>query len=731
MNGSPSVDTNTTSNTMLVDLCSSDEDASPKKKQATATDSSQTLNSAAAIKRKSSCLEEKSNTEEDEDDDDCIIVEAPTQPIVATTTKTDHNDDAELEIVGTTGPNALEDYPHARQDCVLYPLRNNFAINFCNNCYCYVCDVKASACLAWNAHCFAKKGDFIWERRRKEARRLRRQEVGKVATLTVPPATPLVIPTALNTLRVSINMWEQDIQDTQATIVNEEIAQPTEIGADDPSQASIKSLLQKVTNNYSQEAEPPRSKFTTTLRSYQKQSLAFMKNLEERGMRGGWLSSDVGMGKSAIVLALSASDNNSSKDFHRKTTVVLTSVSLMGQWEDEVKKHAPGLVVRRFHRSSRSRVALDLYSTHNANMIHETDIIISTATFRWPSHITDNFIFHRVVMDEAHLLSNATTANLSWAKKIRATHKWCVTANPCTSSILDLQSQMQFLEFAETNELKVSFQKLASNNINTPFQEFARIFAKYVIRHEKAQLQAELKLPTKVFKIVTLKMSTEEKLKYSRNLAGISKACLSRYQEKGVGALALNNMLIQPLSSNKLFTKWNTCTKISALLQEMKTLQQQDLNLRAVVYTQYTNTHYAVVEALKRFFIIPVVYSITGTSSSTDRDFAIRAFQGPRTFPAVIVIMLRAGSVGMTLTQASHLYLMEPCLDQVAEIQAMGRIHRIGQTRDVELKKFVFQDSVEANIVVLHKEIEARRVSMSKNMVPATAVKILTRGISF
>jgi SNF2 family DNA or RNA helicase len=161
----------------------------------------------------------------------------------------------------------------------------------------------------------------------------------------------------------------------------------------------------------------------------------------------------------------------------------------------------------------------------------------------------------------------------------------------------------------------------------------------------------------------------------------------------------------------------------------MRRLQEQDRNLRAVVFTQYTHTHQQVVKALKQFFMIPVVYELTGSTSATDRDFAIRSFQGPRTFPAVFVVTLRAGSVGMTLTMASNLYLMEPSIDPAAELQAMGRIHRLGQDRAVEVKKFVFGDSVEANLLELHKEVQAGRVCIRNNFVPGPAVQILARGL--
>jgi len=205
---------------------------------------------------------------------------------------------------------------------------------------------------------------------------------------------------------------------------------------------------------------------------------------------------------------------------------------------------------------------------------------------------------------------------------------------------------------------------------------------------------------------------------------------MKQYCRVGVAPFTLQQKLIHPLSSDKLSTDYNNSTKVSALLEEMKRLEKDDPNFRAVVYTQYSNTHEQVVSALNKFFFIQAVYQITGSTTATERDAAIRVFQGPRTYPAVIVIMMRSGSTGMTLTQASNLYLMEPSLDPATEIQAMGRINRLGQERDTEVKTFVFSDSVEANIVALHKEIESGRIEMNKSKITGKAVKILTSDLS-
>ena len=95
----------------------------------------------------------------------------------------------------------------------------------------------------------------------------------------------------------------------------------------------------------------------------------------------------------------------------------------------------------------------------------------------------------------------------------------------------------------------------------------------------------------------------------------------------------------------------------------------------------------------------------------------------------VLVVTLRVGAVGMTLTSANRVYLFEPAFNPAAEVQAAGRIHRLGQTKDVLVTRFVYRDSIEENIVRLHEAINAGTVKLSDGMVPPAGARILTRGV--
>ena len=401
-----------------------EEDAKPKAKSVKQEKQESDMENSSPNnrrRRRSSSLTQQSNSSSNKKrkkshpTDDVEIVAAPVRqpvPLAApaaaaarNNNKNNNNDDdKEIELVGSVGINALVDFPHARENCVQFQFRTD-PLQHCPNCYCYVCDVPALHCQTWQQHCQATYTNPFWKRQRE------RKQQG----LPSPPPPPPRGNAATNVA-------------AQFPIVRRAIAITRNV--------PVKTLLDAVTRVYPAERSPP-PPFRTDLRHYQKQSLAFMMDVEESGTswsmknhdlemdtRGGWICSEVGMGKSAIVIALVAAKPQNLQNLPKlkgcrrvKATVIMTSVSLMGQWEDECKKHAPHLKVVRYHPSSQNTKATCISKEDLLN----ADIIISSATFKWNRHGIDlkRLFFHRVVMDESHLFySRASSAKVCEARDI-------------------------------------------------------------------------------------------------------------------------------------------------------------------------------------------------------------------------------------------------------------------------------------------------------------------------
>jgi len=419
-----------------------------------------------------------------------------------------------------------------------------------------------------------------------------------------------------------------------------------------------------------------------------------------------------------------------------KTTVIMTSVSLIGQWEDECRKHAPGLKVGRYHPSSGKRIS---YAD-----LCRLDVVVSTSTFRWDKQITDNYRFHRVVVDESHLFSTApASAKIEMAMTKVSDIKWCVTATPCVSSISDLFTQLSFLSggygssgtrFCHKDSINSAIgqfcqPKYASQATKKQgFYGLVDVMKQCMIRHTKSQRirgSEALALPASTTTTVFLDMTPQERTRFAR--ANVSLKTLRKMVRTGAKTLTLERCFTFRMKDLDA-EQGQRLTKVRTLVEDLRQLRVVEPSFRVVVFTQSLQMHKFIVKALRHEGLN--TFEFSGSTAATKRDEAIRKFQNEADEkPSVFVITLRAGNVGITLTAASRVYLMEPSLDPAAEVQAAGRIHRLGQTKAVEVKKMVFRQCIESNIVDLHKEIVAGRISVSDGFFPPKAIKVLAKNI--
>jgi SNF2 family DNA or RNA helicase len=221
-----------------------------------------------------------------------------------------------------------------------------------------------------------------------------------------------------------------------------------------------------------------------------------------------------------------------------------------------------------------------------------------------------------------------------------------------------------------------------------------------MIRHTKAQRingAEALALPESTTTIKLLTMSQFEQEKYDD-----AEYFFHPDSSRRIGYVQLS--WYTPLAASLIS---NDSTKIKALTAELTELLEQDPNMRACIFTQFHNQLKCVRHAVKQEFRHVKVYQFHGGTDVKNREKHIRDFQSlAHPGPAVFLITYRAGSVGVTLTAATHVFLMEPCILPSAEVQAAGRIHRLGQTKPVGVTKFIYKDSCESSIMDLHKKIK-------------------------
>jgi len=457
-------------------------------------------------------------------------------------------------------------------------------------------------------------------------------------------------------------------------------------------------------------------------------------------------------------------------------TLILAPVSLLGQWMDELKQFAPQLKVANVHGSGKARV----------DAIAGADVLLCAATSGQGAlngSPASRRPIHRMIIDEAHTLSRGfSSAAAGQLFRIGARHVWLLTGTPLTTSVQELRTGAALLGQYEAGL------RLCENGVGPALVAKLK---QLMIRHTKSMRiggELALALPESDVSTVWLTMNATERRVYDKAKAAVVKqfrleasqavsidmklsrlraTCANAYGKASASAggtwpsrcqwddklpysqadlLALCTYIDHPPTSRGVTQPnfWTErshreyhsdpakCTKLGALRADLLALRKTEPSLHAVVFTHVLAAHVSICAMLKKAGF--AVLEFTGSTTIPKRHAAIREFQssqgGRQAAAKVFVITMKTGSVGITLTAATRVYLMEPCLDPAMEVQAAGRIHRLGQTKDVLVKRYAFRDSLEENIVKLHAAMRAARnpIRLTDGVFPCEAVRMLVHG---
>jgi SNF2 family DNA or RNA helicase len=472
----------------------------------------------------------------------------------------------------------------------------------------------------------------------------------------------------------------------------------------------------------------------------------------------------------------------------RINTVVVVPVSLLGQWSDEIKKFAPSLKVLNLHQSAKERVTRETVEAADI-ILTTKDLAPSRLARAVGHHMKKDELdrdrgdcylpIHRLVVDEIHVLpAPESTTHLKALCGYSPSFVWLLTGTPISKSMGDLKGGALLLGHW-SHGLKLSAHR-------TPKREVADLLKQLMIRHTMEQRLGSgdkaLALPDATTETVWLDMSADERAMYhaastdeknhrtwlrmmndggrvppiEMRLGQRRAACcniyfnISSHNNLPEGEIPMAGGIYGTYDET-LYTREqmlrlckphgddprkytysanvDRCTKLRALRRDLNDLREEDAGMHAVVFTTCVSAHRTVVAMLRddRFAIC----EFSGTTQAVKRHEAIRNFQdtaeakGGSPVAKVFVITIKTGSVGITLTAATRVYLLEPALDPATEVQAAGRIRRLGQTRGVLIKRFAFKNSLDEHICELHEAVKDGRVKIRDGVIPRKGMSIL------
>jgi SNF2 family DNA or RNA helicase len=443
--------------------------------------------------------------------------------------------------------------------------------------------------------------------------------------------------------------------------------------------------------------EPPAS-FLATLRPYQQRGVAWLAFLSSLGL-GACLADDMGLGKTVQMLALEATERAAGA---QGATLLVCPMSLVGTWQREAAKFAPELRVYAHHGSAR------LHGPELVAELAQADLVLTTyATAARDVEELAGFAWRRLVLDEAQAIKNPHAAPAQAVRRIDAEHRVALTGTPVENRLSELWSVMDVLNPGLLGPAERFRQRFAIPVERHGDTEAAgllrRITQPYLLRRVKTDPTIIDDLPEKI-EITQHYRLTREQASLYRTIVDDMLELIEDSQgiQRRGNVLAAMTKLKQVCNhpahllhdGSPIGRRSGKIVRLEELLAEI--LDEGD---RVLCFTQFTEFGHMLVPHLSARFDTDIAF-LHGGVPKAKRDAMVERFQSGDG-PPVLLLSLKAGGTGLTLTQANHVVHLDRWWNPAVENQATDRAFRIGQKRSVQVRKFVCPGTVEERIDAL------------------------------
>jgi superfamily II DNA or RNA helicase len=428
-----------------------------------------------------------------------------------------------------------------------------------------------------------------------------------------------------------------------------------------------------------------------TLRDYQRQGLAWLQFLRETGF-GGILADDMGLGKTVQTLAHVLVEQQTGR--LDRPALVVAPTSLMFNWRAEAKRFAPALRVLTLHGPERRG---------QFQWIPDSDLVLTTypllsRDMNW----LEKHRWHIVILDEAQAIKNPRTRAARAARKLDTRHRLCLTGTPMENHLGELWSQFDFLMpglLGSDAVFKAQFRQPIENHGNEERRAvLARRIRPFFLRRTKSEVAPELPPKTEIVRSVPLTRSQDRLYQAMREemQERIRVALRSQGPERGRivildALLRLRQICCDPrLTDEGQGAATRDSAKLSLLMELLPEMVVE--GRRILLFSQFVR----MLELIEVELVRRGIDFVKLTGQTKDRQKVIEAFQ--RGQAPVFLISLRAGGVGLNLTEADTVIHYDPWWNPAVEDQATDRAHRIGQERKVFVYRLLTEDTIEERV---------------------------------
>ena len=432
--------------------------------------------------------------------------------------------------------------------------------------------------------------------------------------------------------------------------------------------------------------------FTGQLRPYQKAGYNWLRFLNEYRL-GGCLADDMGLGKTVQALTLLQAE----KEAGAGTTLLIMPTSLIYNWEMEANKFAPALKILNYTGTLRNK---------DVKRFEKYDLVLTSyGITRLDVELLGQFFFNYVILDESQVIKNPTSNIAKAVRELKSRHKLVLTCTPIENTTMDLWSQMSFINpgiLGTQTYFRNEFQNpIEKKNDESRSRKLHAVIKPFILRRHKSQVATEL--PEKVESIQYCSMTSEQERRYEEVKTHYREKIFKLIEQEGLG--------------NSRFMILEGLTKLRQLANHPRMVEQgysgdsgkmEDITHmlenaiaeghKVLVFSQYVKHLELVRQYLKSH---KIDYSYLD-GSSTDRKEQVERFNR-ETSLKVFLISIKAGGLGLNLTEADYVFILDPWWNPAVEAQAVDRAHRIGQKKKVFTYKFITRNSVEEKILTLQQ----------------------------
>jgi len=445
------------------------------------------------------------------------------------------------------------------------------------------------------------------------------------------------------------------------------------------------------------ESVQPGKEINAQLRPYQVSGFQWFHMLDELGW-GGCLADDMGLGKTLQTITFLQYLQGKYKN---ATHLVICPTSLIYNWESELKKFCPSLRYHIYYGADR---------TLTAEQFLENDVIISSyGAIRNDVEELRRFEWHYIFLDESQAIKNPDSLTAIALQLLKSRNRMILSGTPVQNNTFDLFAQFNFLNpglLGTRDFFKNEFANpIDKENDKLKSAQLRKIVYPFLLRRTKEQVAKDL--PEKTETVIWCTMGREQRAVYDLYRNTVRLALLEKIDEVGMGKAGIDVLqgllrLRQICDSPVLLKDNKIKTKKSAKIDElMREIEENAGGHKMLVFSQFSEMLHLIEDHLRRE-ALPYTY-LDGSTLAEKRQEAVERFREDPSI-RVFLISLKAGGMGLNLTEADYVYIVDPWWNPAAEQQAIDRTHRIGQTNKVFAYKMICKDSVEEKILQLQQK---------------------------